>query len=346
MAFEGSLDSVSFADILNTLCRVNKEGVLVVSDDKKKKAIYFRDNGVTLIGGNQRAKIGEMLVKAGKIAPKDLETTLSEHKGTILGETFIDRGLVTQDEVEEVIATQIEEEICDIFFWEGAHFSFQEGPPKKDLSSEQQVTLTFDVQSVLFKIAGQIGDWEEIRRQIPSFNMIFIPLKEYATLDFVGTKLQKENCETILKHLNGINDVSDIIRLSQLSVLNVCKIISTLLQINAVRPANFEELQKAAMECQKKAQIQKQIRFLEQSLELRPNNEQVMLSIAQAYESIGGGKKAGEYYCKLGDRVFMSDPKAASKYFERAIAHIAKAFVPREKLLALSEHLDDEEKEI
>ncbi len=346
MAFEGSLDSVSFADILNTLCRVNKEGVLIVSDDKRKKAIYFRDNGVTLIGGNQRARIGEMLVKAGKIAPKDLETTLSEHKqGTLLGETFIDRGLVTQDEVEEVIAGQIEEEICDIFFWEGAHFSFQEGPPKKELSSEQQVTLTFDVQGVLFKIAAQIGDWEEIRRQIPSFNMIFIPLKEYATLDFMGTKIEKESCETILKHLNGINDVHDIVRLSQLSVLSVCKIIASLLQINAIRPANFDELQKAALECQKKAQIQKQIRFLEQSLELRPNNEQVMLSIAQAYENIGGGKKAGEYYCKLGDRVFISDPKSASKYFERAISHMPKAFVPREKLLSLSEHLDDEEKE-
>ena len=139
MGFEGSLDSVSFADILNTLCRMNKEGVLTVFDEKRKKAIHFRDNGVTLIGGSQRVKLGDMLLKSGKIQQRELEAALAEQNqtGRLLGEILVQQGLVDPEEIEIIISNQIQEEICDIFFWENAHFSFHEGPPKGEFDANQ-----------------------------------------------------------------------------------------------------------------------------------------------------------------------------------------------------------------
>ena len=349
MGFEGSLDSVSFADILNTLCRLNKEGVLIVYDDKRKKAIYFRDNGVTLIGGNQRARLGDMLIKTGAIQPRELEAALTEQRetGKLLGEVLIDRRLVTAEEIEEVIADQIEEEICDIFFWENAHFSFEEGPLSEDFAADQtRVSLTFDVQSVLFKIADQIEQWEEFRRQIPSFGIIFVPAEDDdIEIDIPETESQ-ENFEKILQYLDGSNDVNDIIRLTQLSVLTVCRIMSILLSQRAVRAASFDELLSIANEFQKKGQTQKQIRFLEQALQLAPNSKELVLKIAQTYENMGGGKKSGEYYGLLGEQTAKSDPKLAMEYFEKASSYLPRDFLPKEYLLTLAENLEMEEKEL
>ena len=348
MGFKGNLDSVSFADILNTLCRINKEGVLTVYDDKRTKAIYFRNNGVTLIGGKQREKLGEMLVKAGLIEARELDTALTEHKetNTPLREIFINQGIVSEEEIEEVVANQLEEEICDLFFWENANFSFEEGPPNEEHMDKEQTELLFNVQSVLFKIADQVEEWERIRSQIPSFFTIFSRVEEEIDIDILDTDETDENIKLVLKYLNGNNDINDIIRLSQLPVLSVCKILHSLLSSKSIRQASFEELIDTAEECQKKAQVQKQIRFLEQALMLSPNNNEVLFKLAQAYEVTGGNQKAGDCYCKLGDRILKSEPKNAIKHYERALVHLPKEVIPREKLLSLLEEREEEEKEV
>ena len=176
MGFEGSLDTVSFGDILNTLCHISKEGVLTVYDDKQKKVIHFRDNGITLIGASQRLRIGDMLVQAGKLQSWELENALAEQgqTGRLLGEILVEEGVVTEEEIEVLISEQIEREICDIFFWENAYFSFQEGPPVDEFAMDKtQITLIFDVQSLLFRIAEKINEWEQIRARISSFSTIF-----------------------------------------------------------------------------------------------------------------------------------------------------------------------------
>ncbi len=349
MGFQGSLDSASFADIVNKLCRTNQEGVLTVFDDKRKKAIYFRNNGVTLIGGNQRMKLGDLLLHADKIAPKELDRALSEQKrtGKLLGEIVVEQGLVTSEEIEDLIADQIEEEICDIFFWENAQFMFQEGPPQEEDTSEfMQVSLIFDVRRLLFRIADKIGEWESIRKQIPSFSVIFVTTKSTLDLDLTNHPDSPQHFAQVIPHLSGANDVNDIIRLSQLPVLSVCRILLILLENNAIRQATYDELMVLALEMQQKNKTQKQIHVLEQALLLRPNDEELLLKIAHAYENTGGSKKTAEYYCKLADRIFVSDPKNAAKHFERAIAHSPNSFEPREKVLQLYDLLNDTDKEL
>lgn len=349
MQLSGSTDGISFADILNTLCRVNQEGVLTVTDEKRRKSIYFQNNGVTLIGGTQRMRLGDMLLHAGKISPRELDRVLAEQKksGKIFGEIVAEQGLASTDEIEELIANQLEDEICDLFFWENAQFSFQEGPLQSNLAANEQnhVILTFDVRRLLFRIADKLGEWEEVRRQIPSFAIIFVPARATIDLDLAGKNQNSQSIERVLRLLDGMNDVTDVIRQSQFSVLTVCRILILLLEQNAIRSATYEELMQIAQDLGKKSKTPKQIHVLEQALLLRPGDEELLLKIAHAYENTGGSKKTAEYYCKLGDRYFTNDPKTSLKYFERAIAHSPNIFEPREKILLLCEVLNDTIKE-
>lgn len=339
----------SFADILNTLCRVNQEGVLTVTDEKRKKAIYFHAKGVTLIGSTQRMKLGDMLLHTGKIAPRELERALLEQQKSdkLLGEIVVEQGLATPDEIEDLLASQIEDEICDLFFWENAQFSFEPGTwqPGNQEAEQNHVSLTFDVRRLLFRIADKISEWDQIRHQIPSFSAIFVMAQPNIDIETLGKSLSPQIIQRILNLLDGTNDVTDIIKQSQTSVLSILRILVILLNQNAIRYANFEELIQIAQDLGKKSKTPKQIRVLEQALRLRSNDEELLLQIAHAYENAGGSKKAAEYYCKLGDRYSVNDPKAAMKYFERAIAHAPGLCEPREKILLLCEALNDQAKE-
>ncbi len=338
MGYEGTLNSESFANILDILCGLNKDGVLTVFDDKRKKSIYFHNKGVTLIGGTQRMKIGDMLLRTNKIDPRELDRALSEQKttGRLLGEIIIEQGLVTAEEIDELIADQIEEEICDFFFWENAKFIFQEGP-LPNTSEPSYVNLTFDVRKLLFRIADKIGEWEKIRQQLPSFGIILVPSKSTIDIELSEKVEDPQNFERVLIHLNGSNDIFDIIRLSQLTVLSVCKVLLILLEQNAIRRASFEELILIANDLGKKTKTPKQLHILEQALLLRPNDEQLLLQITHAYENLGIGKKTAEFYFKLGDKAFLSDPKTAMKYLERAISHAPNFVEAYEKILLLVE---------
>ena len=110
-----------------------------------------------------------------------------------------------------------------------------------------------------------------------------------------------------------------------------------------IRPANCDELLQAAEYYHQKGQTQRQIHFLELALMLNPTDEELLLRIAQTYESIGG-KDAGRYYCQLGD--IATAPQTAIKYYERAITYAPRDFEPREKIVELVEYLDNEKREI
>ncbi|WP_372369850.1 PQQ-binding-like beta-propeller repeat protein [Candidatus Uabimicrobium sp. HlEnr_7] len=316
MGFEGSLDSVSFADILNTLCKINKEGTLVVFDDKNKKIIHFRDNGVTLVGDRQMNLLGEKLVQEGKLQDWELENAINEQHQTAknLEVVLIEQGLVAEEEIEDFIYEHMEEEICDIFFWEKARFSFTDGAPDENIvGSLQQVSFSFDVQSLLFRIAEQLEEWKKIREKIPSLDLVFV-VKDGE--NWGDDKLEDEFKE-IRKLIDGTHDVRDIIRITNSPVIAVCRLFSLMLLQDLIQPAEYEHFITKAEQAQFKGKVQLQINLLKKALALNPDDQQVIINIAKAYENISNQEQAATWYLELSRIVEDLDKK--SKYIDSAI---------------------------
>lgn len=340
MGFEGSLDSVSFADILNTLCKINKEGTLVVFDDKNKKIIHFRDNGVTLVGDSQMNLLGEKLVQEGKLKDWELENAIEEQKqtGQNLEVILVEQGLVAEEEIEDFIYEHMEEEICDIFFWENARFSFTDGPPSESIfGSQQQVSFTFDVQSLLFRIAEQLEEWKKIREKIPSLDIVFV-IKEN---DSWGDENLEDEFKEIRKLVDGTHDIRDIIRITNSPVIAVCRLFSLMLLQDLIQPAEYDDFVARAKEAQFKGKVQLQINLLKKALALNPNDPEIMLNIAKAYENISNQKQAAHWYLDLS--TIVDDDAKKEKYIDSAIhlnSNLVIAYKEKIALLKKQENLD------
>src|SRR4029079_10634065 len=150
MSFKGDLSTIGLGEVFQMISMSQKEGTLIVQDTESRKCVFFGVSGVQLLSSGRRKgmKIGDMLVRAGKVTEDQLQDALEN--GRIqkkkVGEVLVESGVVAEDEIKKIVREQIEEEIYDLFLWKKADFEYVEGPAAEDLKDpDAQVTqLYFD----------------------------------------------------------------------------------------------------------------------------------------------------------------------------------------------------------
>mgnify|MGYP001580981471 CR=1 FL=1 len=173
MGFKGDLSSFHLADVFQTLSMSQKEGTLVIEDGRAKKCIHFGRGTVRLLATGARASLllGEILVGYGVLSESQLEAALSNAKqgGRRLGEVLQVMGFATQAQIDQVVHSQIEEELYDLFWWKAAHFEFVDGAPSEDLTDPHAhaTSLSFDVNALLFEAARRLDEWEKMQQALP-----------------------------------------------------------------------------------------------------------------------------------------------------------------------------------
>ncbi|MHC4600002.1 MAG: DUF4388 domain-containing protein [Planctomycetota bacterium] len=319
MTLKGDLDSISLADVFQTLSMTQQEGTLFVQDGESRKAIYFGPSGVSLItsGAKKGGKLGDMLVGLGKITPEQLEEALEVHKEADirLGEAMIRLGVVTEKDIEGAVRNQIEEEIYDLFSWENATFEFVEGPPPEGTFSSDgnQVTeLTFNVNSLIMEAARRIDEWDLIEKVIPSVREIFIvDAKKLNPLEYTDRE------RMILKYVDGRHSVREVVTRSHAPKFDVCKFLYRLIEQGKVQRADFETLLEFGDEKVRDENLEEAVKFYEQALsgKVKKKSDQfkARLRLAQAMEYLDRKKEAADEY-KL-----LADAKIAEKDVEGAI---------------------------
>ncbi|HEU4339737.1 MAG TPA: DUF4388 domain-containing protein, partial [Planctomycetota bacterium] len=136
MALKGDLSTIGLGEVFQMISMSQKEGTLVVQDGESRKAIYFGKEGVQLLSTGRRKgfRIGDILVRAGKISQEKLKEVLDQQKISkkLLGEELVNSGHITRKDIQDVVRAQIEEEIYDLFLWKRAAFEFIEGAPVEE----------------------------------------------------------------------------------------------------------------------------------------------------------------------------------------------------------------------
>jgi outer membrane protein assembly factor BamB len=147
---------------------------VVVTDAETRRAVYLSHTGVRLLTSGRRkgARIGEVLLKTGKISQKQLDLVLEKQTKSNLrfGELLYLMCMITEEDIKRAVKTQIEEEIYDLFTWEGSSAEFVEGAPPPELRDpEAGVTnLSFPVAEMLEEAARRVQEWEAFRSKLPA----------------------------------------------------------------------------------------------------------------------------------------------------------------------------------
>ena len=176
MAIEGPLRELGIHDVFQLLDLSRKTGVLLVvselRDNEGVVAFHAGRIAYASIRSNPHP-IGEMLLKANKIAESDLATARArqtEHGDRRrIGEILIEMGAVTTRDVEQYVRRQAEAVVFELMSWREGHFRFEESNPD-ELPDNPSVAVS--TESVLMEAARRIDEWSRIADRVPSLSAI------------------------------------------------------------------------------------------------------------------------------------------------------------------------------
>jgi len=345
MAFKGDLKNVQLADLFQTLAQNRQEGVLTLSSRGRTHRVHFSHEGVTLLDPAVagRRRLGEILVSAGLCADKDITEALREQAKSkkFLGEVLIERGRVTQEQLDSILSLQVEEEIYELFRTEGGLFEFSEGQPDTVADRSPSKVRPLPVDHVVMEAARRLDEWGQIQKQVPSLDDVYVAVGNPARFSS-----DDEQLATVLKRLDGRHDVRDVADALLASPFTVAKALVRLLEARAARACRPDELYNAAQHLLAGGSKARALKLLHR-LTASDHPAGFTNEVAEMYRLAGDSKSAAKTRLRI-----AQEARAASRFdearhqLEAALREWPSASAVLEPLVAVLRDLGDGEAEL
>jgi hypothetical protein len=221
VAIQGSIEEAGLPDVLQLLALGRKTGCLVVVDGSDVQGHIFLDVGRVSYAAvsNRPDRLGDMLVKSGRITQQQLEQAVAEQaraSGHQIGRILVEAGRLERAELERFIRVQVEEAVYFLFTWTHGSFSFT----SDRLPPHQSLLVPLDTESLLLEGARRVDEWSLIQKKIPSFGLVYRRSRD--TLGPAAEGLTEEQ-RRILPLLDGTRDVTSIIDTTGMAEFDVGK---------------------------------------------------------------------------------------------------------------------------
>jgi tetratricopeptide (TPR) repeat protein len=220
MAIKGSLKEASLPDVLQLLALGQKTGCLSIADRNNFGYVYFNRGRICYASiVNRRDRIGDILVKHGRLSPAQLDAAVerqAHERDKRLGQILVEEGFISRPDLERFMRLQIEEAVFFLFTWTQGTFKFE-----ADVAPErEEFQVSINPESLLLEGARRVDEWSLIEKKVPSFDLIFAVDRD--RLDASEVELTPEQRQ-ILPLLDGQRDVSHVVEDSGLVEFDVGK---------------------------------------------------------------------------------------------------------------------------
>jgi Flp pilus assembly protein TadD len=231
MAIRGSHKEASLPDVLQLLSMGKKTGCLSVGHRGSFGYIFFDKGKISYASiVNRRDRLGDMLVKNGKITQEQLNHAVDaqiRRRDKKLGEILVEQRALTREQLQEFLRVQIEEAVYFLFTWTDGSFNFE-----PDVLPDHQDTLvSIGPESLLLEGARRVDEWSLIEKKIPSLDLVF---------EIDRTKLQANEAgltreqKMVLALIDGVRDVQAVIDESGLVEFEAAKALYGLATANCI----------------------------------------------------------------------------------------------------------------
>ncbi len=223
--FKGNLKDFSLTSILIELNRDRATGTLSVTTPLFTKNIYVRDGSVIFASSTfEDDRLGEMLVKAGKISLEqyDKSVEILKASGKRQGAILVDLGYITPKDLFWGVKYQVKEIIYSLFQLEEGVYEFNENAVPPD----EVITLKISMNNLIYEGVGRIDNITRIRREMPDVKTVF-KLNENPAGIFKGIDLSS-NDRTILSLVDGKRSINQLIEESRMNSFDVMKTLYVL----------------------------------------------------------------------------------------------------------------------
>jgi hypothetical protein len=170
----GNLEANELLEVVGMLQTTEKSGTLTVVAGERCKAFRFeRGQIVSALSSCEEDSLGALLVRRGRIEPRDLTLALAVPGGPRrVGRALVDQGLLTAQELWSFLRAQIQEIFYSLATLSQGSFYFSvPGQP------EQFPTyLPMSPQALLIESARRLDELSVLRRQIPDLEVVVEPV--------------------------------------------------------------------------------------------------------------------------------------------------------------------------
>ncbi len=164
---QGNLSTMSVSDLLQFLATSRKTGRLRFDRAQVIKEIYL-ENGL-IIGANSndpKEYLGQLLIHYGKLDEDQLKAALQIQRqaGGRLGEILVSTGVLSDQEILQMLRVRTLDIIYDLFIWEDAHFELYDN----DKPPDYFIRIEVQTPKVIMDGVYRIDEWRRYRTLIPS----------------------------------------------------------------------------------------------------------------------------------------------------------------------------------
>ncbi len=167
MSINGTLQTMSLAEILQWLAGGQQTGTLSISNGIEETKVFFQDGEiVSSSSSDPMGYLGQFLISKGVITEEVLAQAIAvqEEQGGLLGEILVDGGAVEQEILDQMLKLKTEENIFELFAWKEGTFEFLDG----ELPHQGLVPMSIHVTGLVMEGMRRLDHAEAIMRLIPS----------------------------------------------------------------------------------------------------------------------------------------------------------------------------------
>ncbi len=249
MAFQGSLESVNLADILQTLAMNRQTGTLSITrDGQHSRHIWFENGDIAIVDAASNdggPLLLEVMVSKGVLnqaQAEELRKRLYSSRQD-LRELLMASNLVPLPELDEVCAWCIEEAVCDLFEWETGSFVFTDGEPADALRVPEIVvsgSVRLPTTSVVMEATRRKDEWGCIWQIISSPDELYM-VDNDGRSRLRGLEPDPEELK-VLRYLDGRHTIDAIARMVGVSRFDAFAIVARLVENDIARPRSPQDI--------------------------------------------------------------------------------------------------------
>jgi Domain of unknown function (DUF4388) len=224
MALVGNIRDFGLSEFLYLVDRGHKTGRLKLQKPDDSAELYFKDGKLVYATHyNQPERLGDMLVRTGRISPEQLHAALklqhSIEQGKPIGAILISRNMITLDEIQRCVRSQIEEITYSLFAWTEGDFRFEPdvAPPPESMP------IPLSIENVIMEGTRRIDEWARIKDRIPSLDVV-VRFTDQPYDKAKGVNLTPDEWR-VFARINGVHSIRQIAQQTQLGEFDVARIV-------------------------------------------------------------------------------------------------------------------------
>ncbi len=252
MALEGTIRDFGLPDIFQLIGLQRKTGILTLKNEKDQVTVAF-ENGMVVAADSSTKRLedrlGNVLVKQGKLTNERLADALSTQKATLqrLGHVLVTQNAITEKDLKEAITVQISQLVFKVFRWRDGEYHFA---PTDTVDYDRENFAPMSADFILMEGIRMVDEWPIIEKKIPSMDIVFRTAVDPGTIEVAVTdaaggevkaaasasnkiRLSRDE-ERVFRKVDGTRTVQAIVDSSGLSEFDTCRILFDLLNRNLI----------------------------------------------------------------------------------------------------------------